>query len=137
MFGISFVRRWQEKREDERRAERRLKELEIEERDAVIGLKNVERNTKEIAQIALRRAEPDLKRSADGNSIFRSYVFCRRRGLLILDMPDDQRSIFHDVLKGFEDYARLKGYSIQFSIDSAMPNKIEEVFCCRTKKAVH
>jgi hypothetical protein len=45
-------------------------------------------------------------------------------GYIILDLPDDQKSMFHDVLKGFEEFARLKGYAIQFSIDGSIPDKI-------------
>ncbi|WP_186018187.1 hypothetical protein [Burkholderia gladioli] len=45
-------------------------------------------------------------------------------GYIILNLPDDQKALFHDVLKGFEEYAGLKGYSIQFSIDNSAPNQI-------------
>ena len=45
-------------------------------------------------------------------------------GYIVLDLPEDQKSIFHDVLKGFEEYAAIRGYRIQFSIDGSLPNKI-------------
>jgi hypothetical protein len=45
-------------------------------------------------------------------------------GYIIIDMPEEQKALFHDVLKGFEEYARLKGYRIHFSIDSTLSNKI-------------
>lgn len=45
-------------------------------------------------------------------------------GFIVLDLPDGQRSIFHDLLKGFEDFAKLKGYSISFSVDNSLSNKI-------------
>jgi hypothetical protein len=45
-------------------------------------------------------------------------------GYIILDLPDNLRSMFHDLLKGFEDYAKLKGYEIIFSIDNSLQNKI-------------
>lgn len=45
-------------------------------------------------------------------------------GYIIIDLPEGERSLFHDLLKGFEDYARLKGYRVHFSADSSIPNKI-------------
>jgi len=45
-------------------------------------------------------------------------------GYIILDLPEQQQSLFHDMLKGFEDYAKLKGYSISFSVDNSIANKI-------------
>ena len=41
-----------------------------------------------------------------------------------MNLPEEQKTLFHDVLKGFEEYAGLKGYSIQFSIDNSAPNQI-------------
>jgi hypothetical protein len=40
-------------------------------------------------------------------------------GYVLIDVPDADRSLFHDLAKGFEDYARLKGYSVSFSIDNS------------------
>jgi hypothetical protein len=45
-------------------------------------------------------------------------------GYIIFDMPDAKKGIFHDLLKGFEDYAKLRGYEIIFSIDNSFANKI-------------
>lgn len=45
-------------------------------------------------------------------------------GYIIYDLPNEHRSFFHDLLKGFEEYAKLKGYSISFSIDNSIDNKI-------------
>lgn len=45
-------------------------------------------------------------------------------GYIVLDLPDDQRRFFHDLLKGFEDYAKLKGYSVSFSIDATFDKRI-------------
>ncbi|MHB8137992.1 MAG: hypothetical protein ACYDGO_06330 [Smithellaceae bacterium] len=45
-------------------------------------------------------------------------------GFIILELPEEQRSIFHDLLKGFEDYAKLRGYTIYFSVDNSVPHKI-------------
>ena len=45
-------------------------------------------------------------------------------GFIVIDMPDDQKALFHDVLKGFEEYAQVRGYRINFSIDNTSANKI-------------
>jgi hypothetical protein len=45
-------------------------------------------------------------------------------GYIVLDLPDDQKAMFQDVLKGFEEFARLKGYSISFSVDGSVTDKI-------------
>ena len=45
-------------------------------------------------------------------------------GYIVLDLPNDKRPLFHDLLKGFEDYSRLKGYEVNFSIDATFKDKI-------------
>jgi hypothetical protein len=45
-------------------------------------------------------------------------------GYIVLDLPDEQKSMFHDVLKGFEEFAQIRGYGISFSIDGSIPDKI-------------
>jgi len=45
-------------------------------------------------------------------------------GYVTIDIPDDRKSIFHDLLKGFEEYAALKGYKVSISIDSSIDGKI-------------
>ncbi len=45
-------------------------------------------------------------------------------GYMIVDIPDNMRSMFSDLLKGFEEYAKLKGYNVTFSIDTSIPNKL-------------
>ena len=45
-------------------------------------------------------------------------------GFIVLDLPENQRGLFHDLLKGFEDFAKLKGYSISFSVDNSISHKI-------------
>ncbi|MEN6565306.1 MAG: hypothetical protein ABFC57_03295 [Veillonellales bacterium] len=43
-------------------------------------------------------------------------------GYIVIEMDDQKRQIFQDVLKGFEDYAKLKGYKIAFSSDTSHTN---------------
>jgi hypothetical protein len=45
-------------------------------------------------------------------------------GYIVLDLPDAQRGLFQDLLKGFEEYARLKGYSVSFSVDTTFHDRI-------------
>jgi len=39
-------------------------------------------------------------------------------------MPEAKKAMFHDLLKGFEDYAKLRGYVISFSIDNSSADKV-------------
>jgi hypothetical protein len=45
-------------------------------------------------------------------------------GYIVVEMPEKERPLFHDLLKGFEDYAKLKGYHIAFSIDASHDGRI-------------
>jgi hypothetical protein len=45
-------------------------------------------------------------------------------GYIVIDMSEKDRPLFHDLLRGFEDYAKLKGYSIAFSIDATFVDRI-------------
>ena len=47
-------------------------------------------------------------------------LFC---GYTVIELPDIEKSAFHDLLKGFEDYAKLRGYGVRVSVDSSLPNK--------------
>ncbi len=40
-------------------------------------------------------------------------------GFITIDIPEKHRSLFHDFLKGFEDYAKIRGYKVSFSVDSS------------------
>jgi len=45
-------------------------------------------------------------------------------GYIIIEVPENQKSMFHDFLKGFEEYAKLQGYQIRFSADNSIENRI-------------
>ena len=45
-------------------------------------------------------------------------------GYVTIEMPDERKSLFHDLLKGFEDYAAIKGYKVSISIDSSQNGKL-------------
>jgi hypothetical protein len=58
--------------------------------------------------------EAEIRRQAGGGS----------GGYIVVDLPDEKRSLFHDLLKGFEEYARLKGYGVAFSVDATFHDRI-------------
>jgi hypothetical protein len=45
-------------------------------------------------------------------------------GYISIDIPNEQRSIYYDLLRCFEEYANLRGYKISVSIDTSFPNKL-------------
>jgi hypothetical protein len=52
-------------------------------------------------------------------------------GYIAVEMPERYRPMFHDLLKGFEEYARLQGYEIAFSIDASFVDRIAFKFSVR------
>ena len=38
-------------------------------------------------------------------------------GFAFIDVPDERKSLFHDIMKGFEEFAKLKGYRVSIAID--------------------
>lgn len=135
VIGMLFYMQWvlgqrrQQRREewDQRRQEENQKReeekfrMEMDLRNVEIKLKHVEAAERELkfkqAEAAGRSnsgIEPDTASSAGNGS----------GGFIIMDMPDNDRPLFHDLLKGFEDFARLKGYMIAFSIDSTFAGRI-------------
>jgi hypothetical protein len=45
-------------------------------------------------------------------------------GYFTMEIEEDKKSFFQDLLKGFEEYAKLRGYKVSISIDSSIINKI-------------
>lgn len=81
----------------------------------------------------LRLRELNLKEkeieesSARGNSIHIENAANQQAdlgGYITLDIPEERKSLFHDLLKGFEDYAAVKGYKVNVAIDSSVNGKI-------------
>jgi hypothetical protein len=84
-----------------------------------------------VREDALAREEKDQaryeryeERQREEESEVRRAAGAGTGGFIVLDLPDNQRPLFHDLLKGFEDYARLKGYSVSFSVDATFQNRI-------------
>ncbi len=42
----------------------------------------------------------------------------------VFNMPNCEKNIFHDALKGFEEFSKLKGYIVFLSIDTSLNDKI-------------
>jgi hypothetical protein len=80
------------------------------------------------ARYEAARAEED--RAAANNSGAGSGGY----HLVTIDEPD--RSLFHDLLKGFEDYAKLKGYRVSFSIDNSWDGRTAYKFTVLGKGVV-
>jgi hypothetical protein len=66
-------------------------------------------------QLLFEKLQTELKRQAAKND---------PGGFIVFDLPQQHHSAFHDMLKGFEEFARLKGYNIAFSIDSSDSNTV-------------
>ena len=43
-------------------------------------------------------------------------------GYIKVEVPEEHQSLFHDFLKGFEDFASLQGYKVSFSADASSGN---------------
>ena len=142
MLGFMEWRRYQRQREirdaeDRELAEkRRLEDIERAER-AAAQQRDIElrRASLESERIAMERELANMNARAQREDAHRAAAIQREvtaatnsgagsGGFIIIDMPEKDRSLFHDLLKGFEDYAKLKGYSIAFSIDATYVDRI-------------
>jgi hypothetical protein len=133
MFGLTEWRRYQRRRDERDEADRleaakrrdeelaiaemaRRKQDEWEARRYALDKEKLEAEQKRIeAEDALRydAARAEEERAAQNNSGAGSG------GYHLITINETDRSLFHDLLKGFEDYAKLKGYRISFSIDNS------------------
>jgi len=124
MTGVSVAWGWiQERRyrreSDKRRDEREEKRLELEE-------KRLE--AEESTRYEARKQQEDMlagERAGTGSG-----------GYVVMEMPEKDRPHFHDLLKGFEDYAKVKGYEISFSIDSSFEGRIAFKFTVKNDGVV-
>ncbi len=101
-FGVLFYTSWRKERRFEREERYRTERLRIE--------------AAHYAEAATSREneQEKVRNEAGGGS----------GGYIVLDLPDEQRGLFHDLLKGFEEYAQLKGYSVSFSVDTTFHDRI-------------
>ncbi len=115
-LGFLFFMSWQRERREDRQI--RMHELEIQRVRAMEEEKRREQERDDARYERYSREkkqeEDQLKVQAGGGS----------GGYIVLDLPDSQRGLFHDLLKGFEEYARLKGYGVSFSVDTTFHDRI-------------
>ena len=116
MLGTVFYMAWSR----ERRHERFLRERQMQV-EAKRAEEEAERRKEELDEARYRRYEQEQKAEEEA---IRVAAGPGTGGYIVLDLPDDRRALFHDLLKGFEDYARLKGYGVAFSVDSTFKNRI-------------
>jgi len=45
-------------------------------------------------------------------------------GYVVMRMPDADKPVFLEMLRGFEDYARIRGYRLSFAFDASMADRI-------------
>lgn len=107
-FLMYFVRRQDKIREEEKRER-------YEERERDMHRRREEQKVAE--EQAQRRFDEELWRAQNQQA-------ANSGGYIVIDMPEEQKSMFFDVLKGFEEFARLKGYSISFSLDGSVTDKV-------------
>ena len=113
-MGLQVLFRWQRQREREREEDREFQKKQFEAEQMEKFNEKVERR-EQAAQAQARTKEESESKSTSGPG---------QGGYIILDMPDSKKPLFHDLLRGFEDYARLRGYEIQFSVDNTVSNEI-------------
>lgn len=114
-MGALFYSRWVRFLVDDHNHQRALAAEQVE-----ALRKEQERSRMEmlhLTQTILRRSES--KEQRDGNE-----AGLNSGGYIFFEMPDAKKGIFQDLLRGFEDYAKLRGYIIHFSLDNSFANKV-------------
>jgi hypothetical protein len=99
-----------------------VRELEITQKKLIEEVEN--KGVSEDTIIALTNSGMIDESIFLKNSKEQTYQQTNSGGYIILDLPSKLKSMFHDLLKGFEEFAKLKGYDISFSIDNSMADKI-------------
>lgn len=119
-------RRFQFRHQMESEERRRAEERELREQQLAI---EEQRRKEQQEREEMRRYEERIQREEES---LRQAVGPGSGGYIIIDLPQEKRPLFHDLLKGFEEYARLKGYSVSFSVDSTYQDKIAFKFTINT-----
>jgi len=140
LLGFYFLMFWRIERRREYGLKERQAELDRIRIEAELEEKKKEREEKEKEREERKWREYKKEKLDEEESIRRS-AGAGTGGYIVVDLPNEQRPFFHDLLKGFEEFARLKGYSIAFSIDSTFKDKIvfkftldQDVFNVSTEK---
>lgn len=119
-----------EKAEKDQRAERERLEMQRELLDRQrYSQREVEEQVYRLRQQLEEQQKNDERRKKEEQERFEKIYTEQSAGMgtggyIVLDMPKEKRPFFHDLLKGFEDFAKLKGYEVAFSVDSTFAEKI-------------
>lgn len=113
-LAIAFMFFWSWREKSKRDFEIQMKQISIDEKRIEEEREEKERDRYEKHNQQKKEEDKEIGKIAGGG----------KGGYIILDLPDDKRPFFHDLLKGFEDYARLKGYSVAFSVDATFSDRI-------------
>lgn len=100
VFGRSFLSEWRESRL--RDYEMRREELSLRSEE----IKKSKNNNNIVVNNETSSSDTDLG------------------GYVTINIPEDRKSVFQDLLKGFEEYAQIKGYKVSVSVDSSTAGKI-------------
>jgi len=116
VFGTLFYAAWQRERRFDR-------EMQLKEREEQKAREKEEAERREKEKEKAEWEEYKREKKAEEEKI-RSQAGIGSGGYIILDLPDAKRALFHDLLKGFEEYAKLQGYSVSFSVDNTFHDRI-------------
>ncbi|MHC1671708.1 hypothetical protein ACODUM_02500 [Stenotrophomonas maltophilia] len=111
-FTSLYFRRQDRIRQEERRERAKEREIDAQQRH------DQQQFAEEQAQ---RRFDEENRRAQNQQST-------NSGGYIVIDMPEEQKSMFFDVLKGFEEFSKLKGYSVSFSLDNSVADKVSFKF---------
>lgn len=115
-LGMIFYIAWRRERQEDR--EMRRHELALQRAQAEEEAKRREQERDDA------RFEKYSREKKEDEENIRMQAGAGSGGYIVLDLPDGQRALFHDLLKGFEEYARLKGYGVSFSVDTTFRDRI-------------
>ena len=133
VFAMYFFMFYRKDREHTRRLEERRMQLEQERADRMEALEQerMKRSIEETARAAYERERLEHRLYENQEALLQSkkdlddqLSAFKPGGYILLELPDNMRGMFTDLLRGFEEYAKLKGYNISFSVDNSLPNKI-------------
>lgn len=123
LFYISWRHDRREDRELKLQEQLDLKHLREKEIEA-----NMHAQSLEAKRLAMQAEEDSLarysKNKQEEEARIREKAGAESGGFIVIDLSENQRGLFHDLLKGFEEYAKLKGYSVAFSIDNTFIGKV-------------
>lgn len=115
-LGMYFYLSWQRERRIDRKIQMRELDMQREREKEEAERRERDRDNARYERYAQEKKEEEdkIRNRAGGGT----------GGYIVLDLPDAQRGLFQDLLKGFEEYARLKGYSVSFSVDTTFHDRI-------------